>query len=73
MAQRSPNCVLVHTPVHGSRLVRATGARLAVVDPAEQRRQQARKLEMVVGAASALPPGPAGELAYPTFRWLTQR
>jgi len=73
MAQRSPNCVLVHTPVHGSRLVRATGARLAVVDPAEQRRQQARKLEMVVGAASALPQRPAGELAYPTFRSLTQR
>lgn len=56
-----------------SRLVRATGARLAVVDPGQERQRQKRLLEQVVGAASQLPQRPAGELEYPTFRSLTGR
>lgn len=56
-----------------ARLVRAAGAELAVVDVSHQRLQQKRKLEMVVGAASALPRRPAGELTYPTFRSLIRR
>lgn len=56
-----------------ARLVRATGARLAVLDPVEQQRRQKQLVEMVVAAATALPQAPAGELEYPTFRSLTGR
>lgn len=56
-----------------ARLVRAAGAELAVLHASPERLLQKRKLEMVVGAASALPHRPAGELAYPTFRRLTGR
>lgn len=56
-----------------ARLVRAAGARLAVVEPDEQMRRQKQLLELVVGAASAMPQRPAGELEYPTFRSLTGR
>lgn len=56
-----------------ARLVRATGARLAVLDPDEQQQRQKQLVEMVVAAATALPHRPAGELEYPTFRSLTGR
>jgi len=56
-----------------SRLVRAAGGQLAVVDPGYEQQRQKRLLELVVGAASRLPQRPAGELEYPTFRVLTQR
>lgn len=56
-----------------ARLVRAAGARLAIVEPEEQLLRQKQLLELVVGAASALPQRPAGELEYPTFRSLTRR
>lgn len=56
-----------------ARLVRAAGARLAVVEPADELLRQKQLLELVVGAASALPQRPAGELEYPTFRALARR
>jgi transcriptional regulator with XRE-family HTH domain len=56
-----------------ARLVRATGADLVVVEPTDQLLRQKQLLEMVVGAASALPRRPAGDLEYPTFRSLTGR
>ncbi len=55
------------------RLVRATGARLAVLEPEHQLIRQKQMLEQVMGVVSALPQRPAGELAYPTFRSLTRR
>lgn len=56
-----------------ARLVRAAGARLAVVDPADTRLRQKQLLEQVVGAASAMPQRPRGDLEYPTFASLTDR
>lgn len=56
-----------------ARLVRATGAQLAVVEPADQLLRAKQLLELVVGAASALPQRPVGELEYPTFRELERR
>lgn len=56
-----------------ARLVRATGAELAVVDAADQLQRQKQLLELVVGAASALPQRPAGALQFPTFRSLARR
>jgi transcriptional regulator with XRE-family HTH domain len=55
------------------KLVRATGARLGVLEPEAQLIRQKQLLEQVVGMGSALPQRPAGELAYPTFRSLTRR
>lgn len=54
-----------------ARLVRAAGARLVVEDPVSTRIRQKTLLEQVVGAASAMPHRPAGELEYPTFAQLT--
>lgn len=54
-----------------ARLVRAAGARLAVVDPGGTRMRQKLLLEQVIGAASALPHRPRGDLEYPTFAQLT--
>ncbi len=56
-----------------ARLVRATGAELAIVEPHHALQRQKELLELVVGAASALPQRPAGELEYPTFRSLARR
>lgn len=56
-----------------ARLVRATGAELAVVDAVDGLQRQRQLLELVIGAASALPRRPAGELEYPTFRALAGR
>ena len=56
-----------------SRLVRAAGAQLAVVDPGYEQQRQKQLLELVVGAASRLPQRPVGELEYPTLRALTRR
>jgi len=56
-----------------SRLMRAAGAQLAVVDPGYERQRQKRLLELVVAAASEVPRSPVGDLTYPTFRALTRR
>ena len=44
-----------------SRLMRAAGAQLAVVDPGYERERQARLQELVVATASQLPQRPHGE------------
>ena len=56
-----------------ARLVRATGADLAVVHSSHERRRQKADLELVVGTASALPRRAPGPIATPPFRQLVQR
>ncbi|MEX2289864.1 MAG: helix-turn-helix transcriptional regulator [Mycobacteriales bacterium] len=56
-----------------ARLIRATGAELAVVEPGHERLRQKAQLELAVGTASALPRRPPGPLVMPPFRELTRR
>lgn len=56
-----------------ARLVRAAGARLAVVDRDSDRQRQKAVLEQVVGMASALPRRDPGPLTIPPFRQLASR
>lgn len=56
-----------------ARLVRATGAELAVVEPEHERWRQKAQLELAVGTASALPRRPPGPLTIPPFRELAPR
>lgn len=56
-----------------ARLVRATGADLAVVDRSHERLRQKADLELAVGTASALPRRDPGPLTIPPFRELVRR
>lgn len=56
-----------------SRLVRAAGARLGILEPEAQRMRQKQLLEQVVGMASALPRRSPGPLTIPPFRELISR
>jgi transcriptional regulator with XRE-family HTH domain len=57
-----------------TRLLAVAGlCREAMTDRAAQAEQAARRLEQVVGLASALPTRSAGRLAFPPFRTLVRR
>lgn len=50
-----------------SRLVRATGGRLRVVEPDEELHRKKVELELAIGTASGLPRRPRGALDMPPF------